>query len=203
MKQSIINKTTFKIAVPFIWLSLVLTAFTGASFFLLDSFNTNAHSEVLGLYVAKSPVVSQSSFEAQSKDSRVIKIEKVFEKFKCPLAGTEEHIVKTADEYGVPYWLVPAVAFQESSCGKRTPDISGVEETFNAWGFGVWGGRVKAFESWEAGILAVTKYFGNNFFSKGIADLCEIMKIYTPPSNGSWCEGIKYFGDMIENFESE
>jgi hypothetical protein len=203
MKQEPAHKTTAKIIAPFIWLGLMCAAFTGSSFFLLNSFSKVAQGKVLGLYTAKSPVISESSFKTQAVDSRTIKIEKIFEKFKCPLAGTGEYIVKTADEYKVPYWLIPAVSFQESSCGKKTPDVSGIEESYNAWGYGVWGGNVKVFGDWEAGVLAVTKYFGNNFFSKGITDPCEIMNIYTPPSNGSWCEGIKYFGDMIQNFESD
>jgi hypothetical protein len=33
--------------------------------------------------------------------------------------------------------------------------------------------------------------------------LCIIMNTYTPPSNGSWCNGVKYFGDMIQNYETK
>lgn len=136
-------------------------------------------------------------------DARAHKIEGLFDKFKCPLAGTGEFLVQQADQYQIPYWLVAAVSFQESGCGKKSPELDGVAETYNAWGYGVWGGRIKTFDNWEAGIAAVSKYFGINFFAKDITDPCEIMKTYTPPSKGSWCEGVKYFGKMIESFESD
>ena len=155
------------------------------------------------LFEAKTLTLPETRFQTTQIDSRVVKIEKVFDKFKCPLAGNGAFIVQKADEQGIPYWLVPAVSFQESGCGKKTPDVAGLDESYNAWGYGVWGKNVKTFESWEAGISAVSKYFGVNFFSKNVTDPCEIMKTYTPPSKGSWCEGVKYFADMIENFSSE
>jgi hypothetical protein len=62
--------------------------------------------------------------------------------------------------------------------------------------------HVKHFDNWEHGIATVSKYMGEKFFAKGITEPCEIMKIYTPPSNGSWCFGVKYFGNMIENYQS-
>ncbi|MFA6981612.1 MAG: hypothetical protein WC243_01130, partial [Patescibacteria group bacterium] len=95
-----------------------------------------------------------------------------------------------------------AIAFQESNCGRRTPKIEGVEETYNAWGWGVWGDNLRTFGSWEEGIERVSKYLGDNFFSQGITDPCEIMKTYTPPSDGSWCEGVKYFGEIISGYQT-
>lgn len=155
------------------------------------------------VFGAKTLRLPESRFETVQVDSRTLKIEKVFEKFKCPLAGKGEFIVQKADECGIPYWLVPAVAFQESGCGKNTLEPTGVTESYNAWGYGVWGRNIKTFDDWEAGISAVSKYFGTNFFSRGINDPCQIMEIYTPTSEGSWCEGVKYFADLIENYASE
>lgn len=175
-----------------------------SSVFLLSSFGEDsADGAVLGFFSSRSVENGQTSFETNSIDARAVKLERVFEKFKCPIIGTGEFLVQKADEYGIPYWLVASVAFQESSCGKKTPKVAGLQESYNAWGYGVWGGNVKTFDNWEAGISAVSRYFGVNFYSKGITDPCEIMKIYTPPSKGSWCEGVKYFGKLIENFESE
>lgn len=193
----------FKFFAPFLWIFLIGTVFTTSSFFLLGSFSKASSSKGLELYSAKTLENNQTSFETTSVDVRAYKIEAVFDKFKCPLSGTGNYLVQKADEHQIPYWLVASVAFQESGCGKKTPKVVGLEESYNAWGYGVWGGNVKTFESWQAGISAVSKYFDINFFSKGITDPCEIMKTYTPPSKGSWCEGVKYFGELIEKFESE
>lgn len=203
MTQETSHIRNFRIFAPFAWLLLVGTAFTGSSFFLLSSLGKAPAGAVLGLYVARSPQNTETSFKTTATDARTAKVEKVFKKFNCPLAGQGDFIVQKADEYNIPYWLVPAVSFQESSCGKNPPTSGGIEDSYNAWGYGVWGKNAKAFDSWEAGITAVSKYFGTNFFSKGITDVCEIMEIYTPPSNGSWCEGVKYFGEMIEGFETD
>lgn len=203
MKPKPVHTNTFRAVAPLLWLFLMGTAFLTSSAFLLTSFGKASTEEVLGFYSAKSPENSQNSFETKAVDARTLKVEKVFEKFKCPLVGTGEYLVQKADEHQIPYWLVAAVAFQESGCGKKTPNVAGLGESYNAWGYGVWGRNVKTFDSWEAGISAVSKYFSVNFFSKGITDPCEIMRVYTPPSKGSWCAGVKYFGELIENFESE
>jgi len=195
--------STIKIIAPFAWVALTAFIFTTSSFFLLGSFSKTSAGNVLSYYTAKAPNNTQSDFETQAQDARALKIENVFNKFKCPLAGTGEYIVQKADEHNIPYWLVAAVSFQESSCGKKTPIVAGLENSYNAWGYGVWGGNVKTFADWEAGISALSKYFDVNFFSKNITDPCEIMRVYTPPSKGSWCEGVKYFGEMIQNFESD
>lgn len=194
---------TVKLVAPFAWVVLTVSAFATSSFFLLSSFSKTSAGNVLSYYTAKAPNNTQSDFETQAQDARALKIEGVFNKFKCPLAGTGEYIVKKADDHNIPYWLVAAVSFQESGCGKKVPIVAGLENSYNAWGYGVWGGNVKTFESWETGISALSKYFDVNFFSKGITDPCEIMRVYTPPSKGSWCEGVKYFGEMIQNFESD
>lgn len=196
-------KNSFKYAAPIIWLFLVGAGFTSSSLFLLSSFGKASIGNSLWLYAGRFPENSQTAFKAEMIDARAYKVEKVFEKFKCPLTGRGEFIVAKADEYEIPYWLISAVSFQESGCGKKTPKVEGLTESYNAWGYGIWGKNVKTFESWEAGITAVSKYFGINFYSKGITDPCEIMKVYTPPSKGSWCEGIKYFGEMIDKFETE
>ena len=192
-----------RLIAPLIWVTLTISAFTTSSFFLLSSFSKTSAGNILNYYTAKAPNNTQSDFETQAQDARTLKIEGVFNKFKCPLAGTGEYLVQKADDHNIPYWLVAAVSFQESGCGKKVPIVAGLENSYNAWGYGVWGGNVKTFESWETGISALSKYFDVNFFSKGITDPCEIMRVYTPPSKGSWCEGVKYFGEMIQNFESD
>ena len=176
---------------PVLWLGTSVTALV-----FLSTLRTPQQAYLT--YSAKPMVLAESTSRMESSDARVQKIRSVYTRFNCPLLGKEEFIVKKADEFGIPYWLVAAVSFQESSCGKNTPKPEGVGESYNAWGYGVWGTHVKTFDSWEAGITAVSKYFGTNFFSKGVTDPCEIMETYTPPSRGSWCNGVKYFAQLIE-----
>jgi hypothetical protein len=58
------------------------------------------------------------------------------------------------------------------------------------------------FDSWEHGVKVVSKYMADQFHSQGVTEPCEMMKTYTPPSNGSWCDGVNFFGDIISNYKS-
>lgn len=158
--------------------------------------------------IQKYNVFSARPFELDSTttflygmDSRAKKIEGVFKAYGCPMVGTGEYIVEQADLNGIPYWIVASIAFQESLCGKYTPEKGGVE-SYNAWGWAIYGSNSKFFKSYEHGIKVVSEYMGKRFYSRGINDTCDIMRIYTPPSNGSWCRGVNYFGDKIQSYGS-
>jgi len=58
------------------------------------------------------------------------------------------------------------------------------------------------FDSWEHGIKVVSAYMNERFFSQGVTELCDIMKVYTPPSKGSWCAGVEYFKDAIDEYQT-
>lgn len=141
------------------------------------------------------------SQELDYSDSRAVRIDRVMELFNCPMAGLGEEFVKKADENDIPYWVTAAIAFQESSCGKNVPTIDG-ESSYNAWGWATYGDQTYRFDNYEQGIDIVSKYLAKKFYSRGETDLCEIMKTYTPPSNGSWCKGVGYFGDFIQSYKS-
>ncbi len=153
------------------------------------------------MFSAKPMVMGYATSDLTGGDARAAKINKIFEFYKCPIAGTGEIFVKEADKYGIPYWIVAAIAFQESSCGKNVPVKNG-ELSNNLWGWAVYGDNVKMFDDLEHGVEVVTKYMHERFFSQGITEPCEIMKVYTPPSKGSWCEGVKFFRDEIDEYSS-
>ncbi|NBO17590.1 MAG: hypothetical protein EBV07_01745 [Proteobacteria bacterium] len=151
------------------------------------------------VYTAEPLVLGSSSVSLHGMDSRAKKIEGVFRAYNCPMAGTGQYIVEQADKNGIPYWIVASIAFQESLCGKITPEKNGVE-SYNAWGWAVYGSSSKYFNNYEHGIKVLSEYLSKRFFKQGITDTCDIMKVYTPPSNGSWCRGVNYFAEKIQNF---
>lgn len=171
-------------------------------FLLTTSHETTPKYNKYAIFSSKPLTSLVASTNFFGGDPRAASLEKILDAYNCPLAGYGKTMVKEADKNKIPYWLVAAIAFQESSCGKITPKLDGGEESYNAWGWGVWGPHVKPFEDWEDGIKTVSKYLGEKFFAKGITDTCEIMKIYTPPSDGSWCKGVDYFGEIIQNYKS-
>src|SRR3989344_2318025 len=85
------------------------------------------------VYASKPLVLGSATDALEQIDARAERLDQFFNKHGCPLAGKGGAFVKYADENGIPYWLVAAIAFQESSCGKQTPELNG-KESYNAWG---------------------------------------------------------------------
>ncbi|MEZ6255226.1 MAG: hypothetical protein R3B92_00390 [Patescibacteria group bacterium] len=151
-------------------------------------------------YSSKPKVAGIATQNLESGDARAARINAIFSMYECPIQGKGDVFVKEADKNNIPYWLVASVAFQESTCGKYTPYINGAP-THNLYGWGVWGDNVAKFDTLDEGIEVVSEYMNKRFYSQGITEPCDIMKVYTPPSQGSWCEGVKFFRDKITQFE--
>ncbi len=197
-------KAVFPFLLPLVWVGTNIVLLVVVVSILFASRSGNLFNQVkYSVFATKPYVLGASSSRIESDDAKVERVNAVLRNFKCPLAGQGKTFVEEANKNKIPYWLVASISFQESGCGKNTPYKTDVDETYNAWGWGVWGTNIKHFDSWEQGIATVSKYMGDKFYSKGITDTCEIMRIYTPPSNGSWCNGVNYFGDLIQNYSSK
>ena len=192
-----------KLLLPITWFGSTFIVLLITLFTLFLSFtNIKPHvTDKYSIFSAKPLVLGASTFSLDSVDARSAMLDNVFEKFNCPLLGMGRVFVEEADKNNIPFWLTASVAFQESSCGKNTPTKDGVE-SYNAWGWGVYGENVRMFDNWEQGISTVTEYLNNRFYKQGIIEPCEIMKIYTPASDGSWCSGVEFFGDIIANYKT-
>jgi hypothetical protein len=153
------------------------------------------------IYLSKPLTLDSNVMGIYTRDSRAQRINEVMREYNCPMEGLGEVFVSEADKNNIPWWLVASVAFQESSCGKHMPTLDGAN-SFNSWGWGVYGENVHVFDNWVRGIETVSSYMNEMFYSKGITDPCDIMKTYTPPSQGSWCEGVKYFGNEFQNYKT-
>lgn len=132
-----------------------------------------------------------------SRDARSALLKKFFTKYNSPLAPLSDFIVLESDRYGVDYRLIPAISMQESTGCKFIP-----ENSFNCWGYGIYGDNVLRFESYEQGIERVIRGLKKDYYDKGLTTPQAIMHKYTPPSialGGPWASGVEYFFDQIEN----
>ncbi len=198
-----LTKYPFVVALPAIWFATLFLTIIFLATFLFFNTETAKKPQKYALYSSKPLVLGAMAGEAGTGDPRPAKIDQVFATYHCPLEGLGKIFVQEADKNNIPYWVAPAISFQESSCGKNVPGVGeGHDESYNAWGWAVYGDNVHGFDNWEDGIAVVSKYMNEEFFSNGITDLCEIMKIYTPPSQGSWCEGVEYFKDIINEYKT-
>lgn len=107
-----------------------------------------------------------------------------------PLQPYEEwgrKFVEIADDYGLDFRLLPAIARKESTFCK-----SNIARTyFNCFGYGVPASGITEagkFTSYEEGIRTVAASLKRNYLDKGLTDPEAIMQKYCPPSNGTWAD---------------
>jgi hypothetical protein len=98
-----------------------------ASIFILGLLFVNISSTVhispskYSIFSSKPLVLGVSSERILSADARAAALDGVLDYFDCPMKGMGKMFVEEADKNNIPYWLVPAIAFQESNCGKKPP----------------------------------------------------------------------------------
>lgn len=123
-----------------------------------------------------------------ASDARVEAVREFMELYNSPLAPYAEKVVAAADKYNLDHRLLPAIAMQESGLCKNNR-----QESFNCWGFGVYGKKYHYFDNYEQGIEAVTKTLAEKYVRMGLKTPDQIMTKYTPSSNGSWADGVNHF----------
>ena len=112
-----------------------------------------------------------------------------------PLQPYEDYgriFVEVADEFGLDFRLLPAIARKESTFCK-----SNIGRTYyNCFGYGVPASGITEagkFTSYEEGIRAVAASLKRNYIDKGLIDPIAIMGKYCPPSangDGTWALNI-------------
>jgi hypothetical protein len=199
--QGYIKRTSSQLAPKWTFISVAGFVLFSMGFILVPNNLKPRLPNKYFIYSSRPLTLGDSDAKLYAKDSRSQRINEVYKDYNCPLEGLGEILVMEADKNNIPWWVVAAISFQESSCGKMTPEVSGVE-SYNAWGWGVWGDNIYVFDNWVRGIEQVSEYLNEKFYSKKIDDLCVIMKTYTPPSDGSWCSGVKQFGREILEYKT-
>ncbi|KKT36042.1 MAG: hypothetical protein UW35_C0010G0051 [Candidatus Collierbacteria bacterium GW2011_GWF2_44_15] len=134
-------------------------------------------------------------------DARAEIIRQYLQKYDSPLVPQSELIVELSDTYNFDYrWLV-AIAQQESSLCKKIP-----ENSYNCWGWGIYPEpsdptimKITRFDSFEDALRRIAPQF-TKIFLKGnhTKDPMEVMRTYTPPSDGSWADGVNQFFGSLE-----
>jgi hypothetical protein len=138
---------------------------------------------------------AQNSFftEIIETDGRTEAIRQFFARYDSPLEPYAADVVKAADQYGLDFRLLPAIAMQESNLCKRIPEGSN-----NCWGYGIYGGKVTRFKDYGEGIYIVSKTLGTKYKGQGLVTPAQIEEVYTPPSEGSWAHGVNHFMDQLQ-----
>ncbi|PIP56318.1 hypothetical protein COX05_03670 [candidate division WWE3 bacterium CG22_combo_CG10-13_8_21_14_all_39_12] len=135
----------------------------------------------------------------ESNDLRVVKVQAFLDSYRSPMPA--QAFIDAADQYNLPWTLLPAIACKESGCGRAIP-----RDSFNAFGWAVYTGQNSGanFDSWEHAISTVARGLRKNYFDKGLDTVIKIESRYTPPSarsDHSWQKDIDFFMDKIENWQ--
>jgi hypothetical protein len=135
-----------------------------------------------------------SSVVIKEQDNRAEILRGFLEQYNSPMAGEAENFVKYADQYDLDWRLVASIAGLESGFGKHIPYNS-----YNAWGWGVYGDNVIRFESWEEGIETLshglrTRYLKDNPQS----DPYVIGPTYA--ASPTWAVRVSYFMNRMEEY---
>lgn len=128
-------------------------------------------------------------------DARAVIVDNFLKSRRSPLTGLGNAFVTTADRYGLDYRLLPAIAMQESNGGKIQPNNS-----HNPFGYGIYGGKVMRFASYEEAIERVALGLKKDYIDQGLQTPYEIMPKYTPPSlriGGAWAIGVTAFMEQL------
>lgn len=144
-------------------------------------------------YAALPTSQSLITAEITQDDGRIERIRQFLVRYDSPLVPYAADIVQAADTYGLDFRLVPSIAMQESNLCKKIPDNS-----YNCWGYGIYGKQVMHFKDFKEGIYTVTKGLATHYKGKGLVTPNQIMSVYTPSSNGSWAHGVNTFMSELE-----
>jgi hypothetical protein len=164
------------------------------SLIFYHSSNTSLASQKQNVAYAALPT-SQNVFSTEiiTQDGRIEAVRQFFAAYNSPLEPYAEDVVKAADEYGLDFRLTPAIAMQESNLCKKIP-----KNSFNCWGYGIYGGKVTRFSDYKEGIYTVSKSLGTKYKGNGLVTPDQIENTYTPPSEGSWANGVNHFMEQLQ-----
>jgi hypothetical protein len=118
-------------------------------------------------------------------DTRAKRIDAYFAKLDLPLAGQGKHFVEAADQNGIDWTLLPAIAMMESTGGKFEA------KRFNPFGWNCPKTCKHGFDNYAEAIHLVAKNLGGNsertaryYANKSVE---QILKTYNPPTACAEC----------------
>lgn len=153
--------------------------------------------QILGLntvaYAALPTNLNIVSGTVTESDGRIERIRQFLAYYGSPLEPYAADIVEAADQYGLDYRLIPAIAMQESNLCRVIPPGS-----HNCWGFGIYGKTVTRFADYKEAIYAVTKTLATKYKGRGLVTPDEIQTMYTPSNDGSWAYSVKHFMEVLK-----
>lgn len=132
--------------------------------------------------------------ENEVSDSRVKTLRAYLINRNSPLAENAQDFVSYADKYNLDWKLVAAISGVESSFGLAIPYNS-----YNGWGWGVYGNNVIRFASWKDGIYTISEGLRNKYMNRwGAKNVYEVGRIYA--ASPVWASHVELYLNDIQKF---
>lgn len=164
-----------------------LIIFTSIILFLLSAGSANAFEKA-----SASSAQLTNIAEITVEDKRITVLESYLEKYDSPLAPYAKDFVFYADKYQLDWRLVASISGLESGFGKHIPYNS-----YNGWGWGIYGDNVLRFNSWTEAIETISKGLRENYLKDKVdSDPYFIGPTYA--SSPTWAVRVEYFMNQIE-----
>lgn len=145
--------------------------------------------------LSKSSAKLNNSSESAQKDNRAQVLRGFLSTYNSPLAPYSEDFIRSADKYSLDWKLVAAISGLESTFGQQIPYNS-----YNGWGWGIYGDNVIRFRSWPEGIETISKGLRINYLKdKAESDPYVIGPTYA--SSPTWAQRVAYFMQKIEEYK--
>ena len=127
-------------------------------------------------------------------NSHVKILQGYLESKNSPMAPFASEFVTQADKYNLDWRFVAAISGLESSFGQAIPYNS-----YNGWGWGVYGDNVIRFSSWTEGIGTISQGLREKYMDKwGKKDVYAIGSVYA--ASPTWAVRVNYFMDNISAY---
>ena len=155
----------------------------------------NARPTFAAEKLAGSSATFISYFREPLADRRVDVLKAYLQQYDSPLADYAKVFVDNADKYNLDWRLVAAISGLESTFGHAIPINS-----YNGWGWGIYGDNVLRFNSWPEAIETISKGLRENY----LKDKVESDPYFIGPTyaaSPTWAVRVQYFMDSIEAFK--
>jgi len=128
---------------------------------------------------------------ARAFDIRETQMRLVLERYQSPMVGMEKLLIETAENWGLDWTIMAAIAGTESSFAKRMP-----QNCNNPYGWGIYGDHKLCFASLEESVNAVAKGLATKY---NTTSLESIARTYNTVSTEGWLAHTRFFMNKIKS----
>jgi hypothetical protein len=122
-------------------------------------------------------------------------LEKYLEDHNSPMSTSARTFVDTAQANGLDWRFVVSIAGVESTFGQHIPYNS-----YNGWGWGVYGNNVIRFASWDEAITTISQTLKTRYIDRGATTVTSIGRMYA--ADTAWSAKVQRIMNDISTYES-